>query len=55
MWRIKSLTKTDNHGKPKYWSDEYGWTWEAMAEIYTEDQKAQMTLPKGGEWESCQV
>lgn len=51
MWKIRSLTNTDNHGKPQYWSKEFGWTWENMADGYTEAQREAQMLPKGAVWE----
>lgn len=52
MWRIRSRTQKDRRGHPKYWSDEVGWTWLDLADIYTDTQKDMRTLPRGGEWEA---
>ena len=54
MWKIRSTTKTDNHGKPQYWSKEFGWTWKEMGDEFTDVEK--LTLPmivSGGVWEEC--
>ena len=52
MWKIRSLIEKDNRGRSKYWSDDVGWTWQEMADAYTDDQKATMVLPKQAVWEA---
>lgn len=54
MWMIKSLKKLDNHGQPKYWSNGVGWTWKDAAEVFTEQEKQQMSLPRNSEWEEVE-
>ena len=51
MWKIRSKTLTDVRGKPKYWSDEFGWTWIDMSDTYSTVEKDGTPLPIGGEWE----
>jgi hypothetical protein len=51
MWRIRSQIKKDNHGHPKYWSNEFGWTWLEFADMFTTETKERHMLPTGGEWE----
>jgi len=51
MWMIRSRTKLDNKGQPKYWSADVGWTWKEFADIYSSDQKSMTSLPKTGVWE----
>lgn len=51
MWKIRHLKLLDNHGKPKYWSEEVGWTWDAFATLYTEAEKPTTYFPPGGVWE----
>jgi hypothetical protein len=51
MWKIRHRTKTNRHsGEPVFWSEEYGWTWEAFADVYTDSQKEITLLPPGGMW-----
>jgi len=49
-WKIRSRTEKDNHGKPKFWSDEVGWTWDDFSTTYTEEEKNTKLLPPNGEW-----
>jgi hypothetical protein len=51
MWKIRSTVKLDNHGKPKYWSNEYGWTWKEFSDTYTAQEKETTFVPVGGVWE----
>lgn len=51
MWMIRSLTKLDNKGQPKYWAEDVGWTWKSFADVFTEEQRDSVLLPSGGVWE----
>ena len=55
MWMYRHRTETDSHGKPKYWSQEFGWTWKEFADTFTDSEKESVALPAGGEWEACPV
>jgi hypothetical protein len=52
MWRIRSLTETDNKGQPKYWSTDVGWTWKTFADTFTQEEKDAVMLPKHAVWEA---
>ena len=54
MWKIRSLTKKDNHGRPMYWANDVGWTWKDTADVYTEVQKASTLLPRDAVWEEVE-
>jgi hypothetical protein len=51
VWKIRSLKEVDLRGQPKYWSEEFGWTWKDMSGSYTDAQKDVFLLPFGGVWE----
>lgn len=52
MWKIRSLTELDDHGRPLYWSNEFGWTWRDMGDVFTEEEHESFLLPIGGVWEA---
>ena len=53
MWKIRSKTQTDLNGRPRYWSDDVGWTWKDFATVYgdKEHDNASFPLPMNGVWE----
>ena len=55
MWMIRSLTQHDSHGRAKYWSHEFGWTWKDYAHTFTESEKDTMLLPPGSIWEEVEL
>lgn len=54
MWRIRATDSAHDHRLPGtilYWSEDVGWTWKEYSDTYTEDDKAETLLPRGGVWE----
>jgi hypothetical protein len=41
----------DDDGNTEYWSNEWGWVEGDMADLYTDNEHQQFTLPIEGEWE----
>lgn len=54
MWRIRSVTEKDNHGRSKYWSVDLGWTWKDFATLFTSEEKDSVILPKNAVWEEVE-
>ena len=47
---------TDNERDPEtgemlYWSNDWGWVDEDMADLFTNEEKNWLSLPIGGKWE----
>jgi hypothetical protein len=42
---------SDDDGYFEYWSNDWGWVVGDMADLYTDNEHQQFTLPPEGEWE----
>lgn len=50
LWRIVSLTETDDEGERLFWSNDEGWTLAFEADVFDAAELLAFDLPIDGAW-----